>query len=555
MPDDRRGNRLWATALMASICLGAPPRASAENLRGYAQLQYQRLERLKALDSAIDQQYWIEAIHLDYAARLRRNLDLNAQVEFTKLDYTGRLDGSQVPYGTLRLAHPNVGVTGSYRLQAQTDLLGTTSRQKQAVLTGYATRQNWPRLDWSWIHRRLDPYDKIPGSSGLSRTVSIGHDIGQWNFRGGYSDLEQQPDESKERKLSQQNWTAGSSYMYAAGTKSLSVQYDYSENHRVDAGPNTGTQSHDASVNGGKRLSPKANLSLNYAYRRTYLQGAIRETSEDKNGALMMSYTPSRPLTFSAGGGVRSTRTGPGQNTEKYMLATAAANGPLRHGWTGGADATYSLNWSPDGRSHRVSTYGARTAMKLWTGMDITGGLLASVNDKFMFAPGDSIARPVLGRIVTQTNVAANATPLHGLSVNFAHSLYRVGKTFMGPANSSNADTWTVQWSPVRTLRLDWSRGTSTSLGPATQRFVTSRANAQWNATQTLQISGSYAQSDSPRRSSTVEYISARRLVGLRVLATLTRDLQMNAGANWVDPDTDRAVRQIDASITQRFGG
>jgi hypothetical protein len=187
--------------------------------------------------------------------------------------------------------------------------------------------------------------------------------------------------------------------------------------------------------------------------------------------------------------------------------------------------------------------------------MDVTGGVLASVNDKMTIAPGDSIARPLLGRIVTQTNLGATASPLHGISLLYTYSLYRVGPSLTGRANASNTNAWTVQWFPVRTFSFDGNRSTSTSLGPSRQRFVTSRVNAQWNASSTLQFSGSYSESNSPRRASSVEYISARRFVSMRVLATLAHDLQMNVGSSWVDPNTERVVRQVDASITQRFGG
>lgn len=555
MPDDRPTNRLRAATLLAALCLGSGSLASAENFRGYAQVLYQRLENLRALDPSIDREYWAKAFQLDYAVRVKQNLDLNAQVQFTKLDYTGRLEKSQVPYGTLRLSHPNVGVTGSYRLQQQTDAVGVTSRQKQAVLTGYVTRPKWPRLDWSWIRRRLDPFGRSSGSTGLTRTATVGHDIGSLNFRGGYTDLAQYSGEANARRISQRTWTGGSSYMYASGNNSFSVQYDFSDNRVGGRGPSTSARTHDASVAGGKRLSQKVGLGLNYAFRRTLVQGPVRETIDDNNGALLLSYSPSRPLTFATGGGVRTARTGAGQNTEKYTLVSGSANGQLRHGWTGGANATYSLNWSPDGRSHRVSTYGARSAMRLWPGMDVTGGILASVGDKMSIAPGDSIARPVLGRIVTQTSVGANASPLHGLSFGYAYSLYRVGESFTGRTNASNTNAWTVQWAPVRTLILDGNRSSSTSLGPSRQRYVTSRANAQWNASSTLQFSGSYTQSDSPRRASIVQYISSRRLVTLRVLAALASNLQMNVGTNWIDPGTEQAVRQVDASITQRFGG
>ena len=556
MPDDQdsgRGAGVWA--LLAVLCLGVAGPASAQHFRGYAQVQYQKLENGPSLDPAFDREYWATAFQLDYATRLGRALDVNAQVQLAKLDYTGRPEGNKVPFGSLRLTHANFGVTGFYRLQEQTDVLGVMSRQKQAVLTGYLTHPKWPRLDASWIHRRLDPYAKAPGSTGLNRTVSLSHDIGTLGFRGGYADLVQNPDDTRTRNIRQRTWSAGSSYLYTKGAKLVSAQYDFSDNRRSGAGPTDGARTHDISVGAGKRFSKRTNLNLNYAIRRTNVTGSVRERLDDNNGSLLLSYSPSRPFTFATGGGVRTARTGDGQSSEEYAVVSAGASGPVRHGWTGSANATHSINWSEEGRPRRVDTFGTRTAMRLWTGMDVTGGIAATINDRLRIAPGDSIARPQLGRIVTQTNAGANATPLRGITLGYGYSLYRAGESLTGRANASNTQAWTALWSPARNIRIDGNRSSSKGLGPSGQRFVTSRANAQWDVSSTLQLSGSYTQSGSPRRASIVQYISARRLVSVRALAALARDLQANVGVNWVDPGTGQAVRQIDASITQRFGG
>lgn len=555
MPDDRRRIPLSAATLLAALCLGGASIASAETLRGYAQVQYQKLENGKTFDRTFDREWWVKSLQVDYAARLRKDLSLNAQAQVTDLSYTGRAEASRVPYGSLRLTHSYFGVYGSYRLQDQTDILGTTTHQKQAVISGYWARQKWPRLDLNWLRRRLDSTDRLPGSTGETRTASMTHDIGPLNLRSGYTDQVQNPDNARARRVSQRTWNGGTSYLYGAPTKSLSVQYDFFDSHRAGAGPTDGVQTHNVNLAGGQKLSPRANLGLNYSFRRTLTRSRIEEAFNDNDGALLLTYIPSPPFTFSTGGGVRTIRTGPGQSAEEYMLASASATGRLRHGWTGGANATYSINWSPSGQPHAINAYGANTLMRLWKGMDASGALQVSINEKATMAPGDSIARPTSGRIVTQTNLGANATPLRGFSWGYTYQLYRAGEGVTGPATTSNSSAWNLNWSPAGNFHIGGNRSSTKGLGPTGPRLVTARADVRWDATRTLQLSGAYARSDQPRHDTSVDYVSGRKLVNLRALAALARDLRASIGMNWVDPGTDRSVRQFDATLTQRFGG
>ena len=122
MPDDRHTQTNPAAAvLLAVACLACASAAGAQTLRGYGQVQYQSLRNGKV---EFDREWWVTSFQADYAARLRPTLDLTAQIQFTKLDFAGRPEGSRVPFGSLRLTHTQFGVFGSYRPTTQTDALG-----------------------------------------------------------------------------------------------------------------------------------------------------------------------------------------------------------------------------------------------------------------------------------------------------------------------------------------------------------------------------------------------------------------------------------------------
>jgi len=556
MGDDRHSGLRIASAAAALACLVSAPNAPAQPLRGYLQVQYQNLESRSAVDRSLDRQWWGEVIQLDYAKLLRPTLNLTAQAYFNNVDYTGGAEGSQVPYGSLRLSHPNAGLFGTYRLTDQTDVLGGTSRQKAATLGAYLAPRSGPRLDANWIRRRLEPMERLPGSTATTRTAALSYGIRALSLRGGYTDLVQDPDDPARREITQRTWNAGGSYATGWRTASLSLIYDYTGNHRgAGDGATEDALVHSANVLGGKRFSRQMDLGLTYSFRHTRTQNQLDQSFNDNDGSLMLSYIPSPPFHLSTGGGVRTVRSGPSQDTEEYLLASASAQGRLRTDWTGAANATYSINWPPEGGPPRAAnSYGASTQMRLWRGLTADAGGQVSVNRRTPAAQ-DSVVGVAPGNISTQTNTGFTAQPLRSFSFGYAYQLYRVGESLTGPASSANTGTLNVGWTPVRQLRLDGNRTRTKSYGPSAPRLSTARVNLQWNPSTALQISSSYARSDVPRLDPNVTFVPGQEIVNVRILAALARDLRGNFGVSWLDPGKSRSVRQVDATITQRFGG
>jgi hypothetical protein len=91
--------------------------------------------------------------------------------------------------------------------------------------------------------------------------------------------------------------------------------------------------------------------------------------------------------------------------------------------------------------------------------------------------------------------------------------------------------------------------------GNGTPTQQTSRVNLQWNASRSTQITGAYARSSYPRVDPTIPRVPSKETVNLTFLTALARNLTADVRFNWSDPGTNREVEQLDAMVTQRFGG
>jgi hypothetical protein len=238
MPDDRdqrsasAAARFPAAALLAALALACPLPARSQNLRGYVQVQYQKLENGRDLGLNFNREYWVTSFQANYATKLRSDLSLSSQVQFTNLDYRGSGEGSRQPYLSLRLVHPWAGFYGAFRPTDQTDIAGNESKQQQTVFSGYWNRPRWPRLDLSWIHRKLDQ-GGISGS-GTTRYALLGYTLGGLTVHGGYNDESNQPDQAPEKRVIQRAWSGGAMYLLSRPRASLLMQYDFSDNQRGD---------------------------------------------------------------------------------------------------------------------------------------------------------------------------------------------------------------------------------------------------------------------------------------------------------------------------------
>jgi hypothetical protein len=131
MADDRGCRvRIAVAVLLAAGTLVRPPVARAYQLGGYVQFQYQKLQNGELVPVSFDREYWVTSFQVNYSTKLKPDLTLASQVQFTNLDYTHNSEGSRQPYVSLRLLNPYAGFYGAYRPTTQTDSLGSRASSR-----------------------------------------------------------------------------------------------------------------------------------------------------------------------------------------------------------------------------------------------------------------------------------------------------------------------------------------------------------------------------------------------------------------------------------------
>jgi len=152
MSGDRHAILLSTATLAVTLCWAGGSRASAENFRGYAQVQYQSQDQRGGRGSDIE--WWLKTVHLDYGTKIRNDYDITVQGEWNDLTYVDRPDRQINPRGAIRLAHRDFGATAAYRPLRVTDEQGVTTRQRETTVSAYLRRPRLPQMNGTFIRRR-----------------------------------------------------------------------------------------------------------------------------------------------------------------------------------------------------------------------------------------------------------------------------------------------------------------------------------------------------------------------------------------------------------------
>jgi hypothetical protein len=283
-------------------------------------------------------------------------------------------------------------------------------------------------------------------------------------------------------------------------------------------------------------------------------RNGLDQSFSDSDGSAVFNYLPHRPSGSRRGRRPHdSLRSVAGY--EEYALASASADGRLRKNWTGGAGGIYSVNWLEGGRRYSANSYRANSIMHPRKGIDLNGTAQVSFNDR-PAAVGDTSSATVPGRVSSQVSFGASATPRPSFTLGYMRTAYRVGESLTGAnATTATTGTWDARWRPFPTLHLTGNTMRTGGRGRGGSAQRTSRANLDWDWSRATKISGSYTRSDFPRIDPTVPRLPGREVLNVRVLSALGRDLVANVSMNWLDPGSARAVQQLDATLTRRFGG
>lgn len=555
--------RGWGGACACAVAVvGAAVAAAAQPLSGHLQAQYQdvqqtvrRLARDGSLrDTTISSRFWIQSYQLNHAARVGENLDVVSQLRLTDLAYQGIASQSRTPYGALRVSHPLFGLSGSFRPATSVTAIGDTAnspsvrtRTQEALLSGYLSAPNLPRLDGSWIRRHRSRDGQTPEDLGYTRSLQTTWDRGPLNVRGGYSDLIHEPSGFGTRSTAQRSVTSGAA-LRAAPRPALSVGMDADFSHtRIEDSRGAGnrTQTLSGALTAGLRQSRRADWAMNYSVRRLEIAGPGASRLDDHDAALLLDLHPAPALRATLAGGARTARTASVNGLTRYASATAAFDGVVRPNWRGIASVSHVTSWNPGQAVFGVESFRGGSSFHLRQGFDATTDFQVTSN-------GDSAARGA--RLVMQAGSGLTATPWRGLTVVLAERRYRSGPNLFDAQSISHSAGLDLRWKPARTLDVTASLSRAGALPRDDPRVSTAQGTARWSHGPRLQLSGSWTRSDQVRAQSSAAQLPGREVMGGRLLLGLGRDLVFNAGMNVVDPRQATRARQLDATLTRSFG-
>lgn len=535
----------WAAA---SILIAAvPPSGHAETLRGYAQVQYQSQDQRGGL--ADDVQWWLRSVHLDYGTKFRNDVDVTVQGEWNDLTFVDRPDRQLNPRGSIRLAHRDFGATTSYRPLRVTDVAGVTTRQRETTVSGYLRRRNLPQLSGTFVRRRQLAVGLSPATTAVSGTVTALYDLGPVDLHGGWNSQVRSTDLDDDNRTSQVNWTGGGTWNVARRKSSLNAGFEFQEGRRhAERGPTSRSSGRSATLTGGHRFTKRLDAGLTYGYRHSAAANVTTRKLDDHDGTLLLSFRPRPAVTFSGGGGLRTARFTDQQEIERYLVVSAAAQGSIRPGWTGGANLARSYNWLPGEPSRPVDAGVLTSRMRLARGLDVHAQTQVTAARASSTVADTSGAR---SRVTSQTSLGFLATPLRQITVGYTRSDYRTGEGVFDPRARSHSDTWDGRWNPVPSIQFSGNLSRARGLNASEPSLRTRNATATWSPGGAFQLSGTYTRNDRSQFSAFSQSVAGREVYGARLLASIAREWRVQVSVNDVDPGQPTHVRQWDATLTR----
>lgn len=539
---------LWAAVVTASL-LAAGPAGAQSMFRGVAEVQYENVNHFVAADN---RESWQKALQIDYSTRIRRLFEFSSQLQFSELSFTGRPDRTSTPRGMVRLAHPLFGFSASYRPVTVTDERDLTTKQQELMLSGYFQKARLPRVVGSWLRRHVDPSTNFPGSASVTRNVSANYDLGRLNFHAGWGDQASEATSGPGSNVLTDHYSLGSSAMFTWRRANGSVQYDYLQSRRKNAGAISDvSRLHMAGLNTTYQVSPRTTGSLAYTFRHTGSPRPGTNAFTENDGSLGLAHQLTKALQLSGSGGVRTAAVGERKETESFVSASASADAVARPGWRVGAGASHSVNWLPGDRGRPVDSFRSNTSMQLARGLDVAGDLSVSTSARPVPATDPTAATT---QATLATGAGVRATPLRSITVNAGTRHYRTSNSVWRGGPSINTNSVDVFLRPSDLLQMSGGWAQSSTPGTGDPPRTTERANLQWNPTRLIEASGTYTRASQGVRDPNTTLAGSRESYGARVLVALTRDLRTTIQYSEVDPGRPGHARQVNVTVTQSFG-
>lgn len=510
----------------------------ADNLRGTAEVQYQRQEL-----GGETREFWFQSYQFDHSFNLNPMTEVQSQLEYRHQRLNNGLGINDMPRGSLRLSNPEYGLFGAYRPSFTRDARAGEFRTNETLFTGFWSRPRLPRFDLEWTRRDRDNGATI----GHNRAARMSWNVGALSLRGGLGNQSERVDGHDSRET-QRFAEFGSAYHFSPVARSnLTLEYDFSRNRSSRTQEPAVNTLHGTNLTGGWQATRWSDVSLAYIFRYTSVDARDRLILRDHDGSALYNIHPLRGALISMGGGLRTNREVGRESLIRYATALATVEGPLRPGLTGLFSAAHSSNWQEGGGDFTVESFHGTTRCRLREGLETTADMIVS-------SVGDT-ARSTQ-RFTTQSTVGLTARPLRPLSITLSGQEYRRGSGWFQGDNRSWSTRIEGSWRPTRGLeaRADWSKSVPL-VGVATSpEYSTRMYSVRWAPGARLQFDTVWQRSSTSQSGgNSGGALTGREILTSRILCALTRKWRVNLGFSQADPGRSTHVRQVDATVTWRI--
>ena len=536
----------WAVAVTVTAALLAARPADAEVLRGAAEVQYQRTDRAGLTEP---QESWVKNFRLDYARRLPSAIELSSHFQFSEQSIARQPNRARTPQLSLQLAHPYFSLLGSWRPSEVRDSRSFTTRQQESSLSGYLQKPGLPRVAGTWVRRHVDASSLSPGSASVTRNVTGLYNLGNTSFRAGYGDQFREVRDARGSRAGENHYNLGTTTQLHLRRAGVILQYDFSQSRtNTSRSPSLTSRLHTAGANGSLQFSKRTSSNLAYSFRRTESVGTGRPALDEHDGALTLAHRLSQAVQLSGGGGVRTARIGGRTGTERYLVASASAEGEARPGWILRAAASHSTNWLPGEGARPVDSFRSSTSLRLRRGLDATGDLSISAARSAVVQPG-ATRSPKEQAMQTAAGIVAN--PLRTVFLDAAVNRYRTGGSLLKGGASTITYVTNLRLRPSTRLQLYGGWSLTDGFG---SRSTTLQGNFQWSPNSSIQASGSYSRSRPQLRDPAAPVTAGQESFSGSLVMALARELRGTVRYSESNPGQATHARQLSAVLTLTFG-
>ena len=371
---------------------------------------------------SLNRQFWSQNYQLTQSDYVRPDLNLFWQLQLNDIAYQGVKLNQRTPYGLVRITHPVLGGSASYRpVTTTTAFTGpeglqplNTERRQETQLTAYLAPPRLPRLDLSWSRRHREGGGSEADQTGTNRNAQLTYAEGALGVHAGYGDQDLSGAGQATQTL-ERNYNAGTAYMLGVpGRRSIGLAYEFTGSRRESKAVDR-SESHTATLSGQLRQSARSQWNLYYNLRRSLLYDQVSTDQTDSDGSLLYSFQASRAARLIAGGGVRSERFETSSGIMKYLTAVLSADGSWKNHLRGNAGVSHTTNWGVDRPVYSTQGYHVGTRLEFTRRLALDANMLVSAN-------GDSAARSA--RYVTQAQAGAQITPFRTLVIRLSGRRY-----------------------------------------------------------------------------------------------------------------------------------